>query len=395
MLGSPLLGAAVGLVLLFATTSLLCSGITESLSNLFQMRAKYLLTGLRAMLDGPETQPGAGKATDKQLHEDVKNPKRTADAVTEMRKTGAAPAAADTATGATESAAPAVAAVATGAGEPVTAADPATGTAEPVTAAAPATGAAEPITDATVVTKALFDSPLLTSMQSRRVRPFGTGSVRNPQYVSAQMFARALIDLLVPAEPDGEVPADVDIKKLAAAVNALPSPTLRRQLTAFLAAAGGRVDAFEQSLEHWYDEEMAKISGWYKRWARVALGVTGLIVAGLLNLDTLQVAHSLYVDTPIQQAVIATADTGTLCQNAADRATCVTGELAAFKAAALPIGWPDPALGSPWSILLKIIGWGVTAFAVSFGAPFWFEALSKLGSLRNTGTRPEDRAGTG
>lgn len=355
MLGSPLLGAAVGLVLLFATTSLLCSGITESLSNLFQMRAKYLLTGLRAMLDGPETHAGEGKAIDKQLHEAVKKPECTAGAVAEMRKAGAGPAA----------------------------------------AADPATGAAEPITDATVVTKALFDSPLLASMQSRRVRPFGTGSVRNPQYVSAQMFARALIDLLVPSEPDGNVPAVVDIKALAAAVDALPSPTLRRQLTAFLAAAGGHVDAFEQSLEHWYDEEMAKISGWYKRWARVALGITGLIVAVLLNLDTLQVARSLYVDTPIQQAVIATADTGTLCQNVPDQAACVTGQLAKLKAEALPIGWPDPAFGSPWSIILKIIGWGVTAFAVSFGAPFWFEALSKLGSLRNTGTRPEDRAGAG
>lgn len=354
MLGSPLLGAAVGLVLLFATTSLLCSGITETLSNLFQMRAKYLLTGLRAILDGPETHPGEGKATDKQLHEAVKKPECTAGAVATMRKAGGATATAD-----------------------------------------PTTDAAQPITDAAVVTKALFDSPLLASMQSRRVRPFGTGSVRNPQYVSAQMFARALIDLLVPSEPDGNVPAVVDIKALAAAVDKLPSPTLRRQLTAFLAAAGGHVDAFEQSLEHWYDEEMAKISGWYKRWARVALGVTGLIVAALLNLDTLQVAHSLYVDTPIQQAVIATADTGTLCQNAADRAACVTGELADFKAAALPIGWPDPAFGSPLGILLKIIGWGVTAFAVSFGAPFWFEALSKLGSLRNTGTRPEDRAGAG
>ena len=103
MLGSPLLGAAVGLVLLFATTSLLCSGITESLSNLFQMRAKYLLTGLRAMLDGPETRPGEGKATDKQLHEDVKNPQRTAGAVAEMRKTGAATTTADPATGAAES----------------------------------------------------------------------------------------------------------------------------------------------------------------------------------------------------------------------------------------------------------------------------------------------------
>jgi len=32
------------------------------------------------------------------------------------------------------------------------------------------------------------------------------------------------------------------------------------------------------------------------------------------------------------------------------------------------------------------------AFAVSFGAPFWFEALSKLGSLRNTGTKPATTA---
>jgi hypothetical protein len=83
--------------------------------------------------------------------------------------------------------------------------------------------------------------------------------------------------------------------------------------------------------------------------------------------------------------------TGTLCQNVPDRAACATGELAALKADALPIGWPDPALGSVWSIVLKIVGWGLTAFAVSFGAPFWFEALSKLGSLRTTGTRPEDR----
>jgi hypothetical protein len=344
MSGSPVLGAAVGLVLLFATTSLLCSGITESLSNLFQMRARYLLTGLRSMLDDPETYAGASKDVDKQVHEAVKDPQRTKNAVSELRQT-AAPSAAGSA-------------------------------------------------DVGVVTTALFDSPLLTSLQSRRVRPFGKGTVRNPQYVSAQTFVRALVDLLVPSDPDGAVPATVDIAALAAAVQQLPSPTLRRQLTAFLAAAGQDVGAFERSLEGWYDEEMAKISGWYKRWSRVALGITGLIVAVLFNLDTLQVGHSLYVDAPIQQAVIATADTGTLCQNVADRAGCVAGELANLKADALPIGWPDPAaFRSAWYTVLKIVGWGLTAFAVSFGAPFWFEALSKLGSLRNTGTRPADRAG--
>src|SRR5689334_1840289 len=284
MLGSPVLGAAVGLVLLFATTSLLCSGVTESLSNLFQMRAKYLLTGLRSMLDGPETQSGACKVVDKQLHEAVKKPACTADAAAKLRNAN-------------------------------TAADPTPAAGATADATANGTGA---IADAAVVTKALFDSPLLASLQSRRVRPFGTGNIRNPQYVSAQLFARALIDLLVPSEPDGTVPADVDIKKLAAAVATLPSPSLQRQLTAFLAAADGKVGAFEQSLEGWYDEEMAKISGWYKRWARVALGITGLIVAVLFNLDALQVAHSLYVDAPIQQAVIATADTGTLCQTVPD-----------------------------------------------------------------------------
>ena len=44
MLGSPLLGTAVGLALLFATTALLCSGVTESIASLLQMRARYLLT---------------------------------------------------------------------------------------------------------------------------------------------------------------------------------------------------------------------------------------------------------------------------------------------------------------------------------------------------------------
>jgi hypothetical protein len=342
MLGSPVLGTAVGLVLLFAGASLLCSAITESVSNLFQMRAKYLLTGLRSMLDGPETSPATGKAEDKRLHQAVKDPQATKDAVATVRAPD---------------------------------------------------GTTEALIAASATTTALFNSPLLTSLQSRRVWPFGTGKLRNPQYISAPMFARALIDLLVPSEPDGKPPVVVGIDALAAAVAKLPSPSLRRQLTAFLAAAGNNVSAFEQSLESWYEEEMAKISGWYKRWARVALGITGLIVAVLFNLDTLQVAHSLYVDVPIQQAVIATADTGTLCQNVPDRAACATDELAKLKAAALPIGWPEPGIGRGWSIVLKIVGWGLTAFAVSFGAPFWFEALSKLGSLRNTGTRPEDRSG--
>ena len=38
--------------------------------------------------------------------------------------------------------------------------------------------------------------------------------------------------------------------------------------------------------------------------------------------------------------------------------------------------------------------WLLTAAAVSFGAPFWFDALSKLGSLRTAGRPPEPTRGS-
>jgi hypothetical protein len=44
---------------------------------------------------------------------------------------------------------------------------------------------------------------------------------------------------------------------------------------------------------------------------------------------------------------------------------------------------------SGWGFWVMLLGWLVTAFAVSFGAPFWFDALSKLGSPRNSGTKPQ------
>jgi hypothetical protein len=161
-------------------------------------------------------------------------------------------------------------------------------------------------------------------------------------------------------------------------------------------------------VEQWYDEQMAKITGWYKRWARVVLGVVGFVVAVLANIDTVQATHALYVEAPLQQAVVATASAGTLCQDVTDvagRNRCATDELASLEADGLPIGYPstcDPAAGAwapcwtwsksatphGWDFWLKLVGWVVTAFAVSFGAPFWFEALSKLGSLRTTGPRP-------
>jgi hypothetical protein len=359
MFGSPLLGTAIGLVLLFATVSLLCSGITESLSNVLQLRAKYLLTGLRAMLDAPERRTDAGTRTARNvLHDRVKDQRTTQQAAELVR--------------------------------------------------APQRTSWDPAVSP--LTTALFDSPLVRSLQSRRVGLLRSRSLRNPQYLEPRTFARALVDLLVATDPDGVPPAVVTLEQVRATVEGLPETLpIRRQLLAFLSRAGEDVTAFERDLEQWYDTQMAEISGWYKRWARVVLGCVGLVVAVLVNIDTVQVTHVLYVDAPVQQAVLAAADAGTLCQagtDAAAREACVDAELTALQTGGLPLGYPggcDPLAGEwgrcwswsatdpvhGWDFPLKLVGWGITAFAVSFGAPFWFDALSRLGSLRNTGRRPE------
>src|SRR4051812_6236532 len=85
MLGSPVLGTAVGLVVLFATTALLCSGIVEWLSNRLELRAKYLLTGMRALLEAPERADRSRKERKGTLHDRVKKPDETEKAVKAVR----------------------------------------------------------------------------------------------------------------------------------------------------------------------------------------------------------------------------------------------------------------------------------------------------------------------
>jgi hypothetical protein len=266
-----------------------------------------------------------------------------------------------------------------------------------------------PIPDLTL---ALFDHPTIKSLQSRRVGALKiSGRVRNPQYVSGRVFSRAIIDTLFPDAVRDAAGAGSGslLGTLRSEINQLPPElALKPALVSLVNRAGDDLSAFERSLEQWYDDQMAMISGWYKRWARVVLGMFGLLVAVLVNIDAIQVAHGLYIDGPTQQAVVASAEAGSLCQDKAvgpARSDCAKAAIADLKADGIPIGYTAacrPLKGSfadcwAWSsnvehhwydLGLKILGWLITAFAVSFGAPFWFEALSKLGNLRNTGTKP-------
>jgi hypothetical protein len=65
-----------------------------------------------------------------------------------------------------------------------------------------------------------------------------------------------------------------------------------------------------------------------------------------------------------------------------------------LKALQSLLGWSGsgPKDVSGW--LLCVGGWLLSIIAISLGAPFWFDLLSKLMNVRNAGQKPEETAGT-
>jgi hypothetical protein len=92
----------------------------------------------------------------------------------------------------------------------------------------------------------------------------------------------------------------------------------------------------------------------------------------------------------VRQAVVAAAD-----QPNQDPATAEE-QLRKLAGLALSLGWATDATSDPrrrrpddlpgW--LVKLLGLAITVGALSAGAPFWYDTLSKLARLRSSGPPP-------
>jgi hypothetical protein len=385
------LGTVIGLVFLFGVTALLCSAICEAIANVLQMRAKYLLRGLRTMLDSTVTKTTSAQF-DGSAAAAVASPV-TDEPMRSLHRRTTDPQAAMVAANAVNTMAMAAGVKAASVPDAETATPSG---ATPDAAAREGDQAGTPTSSGELpaelqqggLTLAMFGHPLLRSLQSSRVGLLG-GTHRNPSYLSPATFSRVLIDTLVPDEQ-----GETTLAAVRATVEKLPEGLpAKKSLLSLLRRSGDDLTRFESLVEQWYDEHMSRMSGWYKRWAKLVLIIVATVVAILANVDTIQVARQLYVNEPVRAAVLSQVNDGNLCQNETDPAqltTCAKEAMAKLEASGLPLWWssgtkPDDA--TDWAV--KILGFLLTAFAVSFGAPFWFDALSKLGSLRTAGPKPE------
>jgi|APTNR8051073442_1049403.scaffolds.fasta_scaffold01835_12 hypothetical protein len=221
-------------------------------------------------------------------------------------------------------------------------------------------------------------------------------SRENPSYLSADSFQSILFEVLFEG---------ADFSKIEKKIDELPDEDLKNVLRQFLNEAEGNADVFRERVKSWYNNVMDRASGWYKRSTQKILIGVGLTIAVLFNADTLAIYERLESDPAALQEVVALADefvakNDSLVQQQVDPEfqetydrlkSFVNTEISSIKSP-LGLGWKNIEVSSMsgYDWLTKVLGWIVTAMAVSLGAPFWFDLLRKIVNLRSSGNKPSE-----
>lgn len=225
-------------------------------------------------------------------------------------------------------------------------------------------------------------------------RPKTSRKTDLPSYIPSRTFAIALLGLGQKAVGPS-VDWKGELRTLDESINAIPSAPVKRAMTAILHDAQGDALQFRHGVEQWYDDQMERVSGWYKRRIQLVLWILAIAVALVLNADTLQLAKRFWVDPSVRSSLVNQAD------NAATNTKGQKSPTRQLEDLSVPLGWHlasarhDPQ-GFPfyekwstlWALLAKLIGLSLTIVAITFGAPFWFDLLSKLARLRSGGAPP-------
>jgi hypothetical protein len=221
---------------------------------------------------------------------------------------------------------------------------------------------------------------------------------RKPSYIPSHTFAQALIDLVARDRSSGQM---LDLKD---AVEMLQNDRMKEVLRVFIDRAEGDLHKVHESVERWYNDATERMSGWYKQKTQAITISFALLITALTNADTITLATALSRDSALRAALVAQAqhmaERGSVTPAAEDSASPVSAAASDSAAAGiavavreiqklgLPIGWQYEA-PSGWGWANKIIGLLLTAFAVSLGAPFWFDVLSRVINIRGVGKAPK------
>ncbi|HEY6141312.1 MAG TPA: hypothetical protein VI670_26450 [Thermoanaerobaculia bacterium] len=243
----------------------------------------------------------------------------------------------------------------------------------------------------------LYKHPLVSSLYKKA---FNGRSGELPSYIPARNFALAVLELA-----KGGAPGATDLQTIENRIAALTSNNdLKKALEAIYLNAQGQAENVIKGIEDWYNSSMDRVAGWYKRYAQVWLLFFGATVAVAMNVDTVVIVKYLSMNKAARDAIVSTAGEAVkkgMPQNAKPETIKAAEQnlvdsINHVNSLGLPIGWgKNPVWDSSQicpAVKAHFLGWLLTAIAVSFGAPFWFDILNKFMVVRST-VKPKEKSG--
>jgi hypothetical protein len=266
-----------------------------------------------------------------------------------------------------------------------------------------------------------------------------------PAYITKETFSKVMVDLL---RGDQVKPGDdvrsliqkaLDEKRISWGVARIGDETLN-YIKSIWADSEGNIEKFKELLENWFAETMERASGWYKKHTQFILLLVGFVIAIVFNVDTIKIINKLEKDPKLREQIVQQADAfakvhpdldkqllqqkaehekfmaqytkeqlksndtlkNKILQDSLDlvqyrdiqarrdtllqRADLIMKRDISNVNYALGIGWKS-IVWNPFTLggfLMSIVGWMITALALSLGAPFWFDLLNKFMKLRNS-----------
>lgn len=274
--------------------------------------------------------------------------------------------------------------------------------------------------------KSLYDHPLIQGLSPGK----GNEASRNtgPSYIPSRTFTLALLDVIRSRQQAGE--------SLDATLDRLRGTRLGGALAVLRDDAGQDMERFKENVETWFNHSMDRVGGWYKRKIQAVHLIAGMLLALVLNVDSVLLMRTLQTNSSVRETLVAQAESfvdrpevqvmtsGAPPTPTGDPVADAKRQLEAFQLfqgelmrLEVPVGWTTvssaetlktrrvwPGLltrrtdtlgewGSQWWLTLRYHFWGwlLTALAASLGAPFWFDMLNKVISIRSAGKAPEEK----
>lgn len=205
-----------------------------------------------------------------------------------------------------------------------------------------------------------------------------------PSYIPREVFSTVIDDLLQ--------------------ANNQPSQRFDAAYQALVRISGGDPAATKLALEGWFDSAMDRASGWYKRRSQLIVGVTGVVLAMVLNVNAVTVARHLATNEAARAQAVRFAQDAPPPVGSPDAKVQLEDFRTRVAALELPIGWSaaesakfsaaidaDGFLPKLGEFMLLLAGFLIVGLAGMLGAPFWFDILGKIMVIRST-VKPKEKS---